>query len=158
MDKIRVLTYSLNKIMNQLTSYVYVGKEKDDLIDKNRFICIWDTGASTSCITSNIVKKYNLTSTGKSDFFTGGHCKSRSTDVYSIDLMFRDDFVFNNLRVLKIEKHDVFDIIIGMDVISKGDFAVSNLNGKTSFSFRIPSFGTANFLNENYDKESDQEN
>lgn len=70
--------------------------------------------------------------------------------------MFRDDFVFNNLRVLKIEKHDVFDIIIGMDIISKGDFAVSNLNGKTSFSFRIPSFGTANFLNE-YDS-LDQEN
>ena len=152
MDKIRVLTYNSNKIMNQLTSYVYVGKEEDDLIDKNRFVCIWDTGASVSCVTSNIVERYNLTSIGKSDFFTGGHCKSRSTDVYSIDLMFRDDFVFNNLRVIKIEKHDVFDIIIGMDIISKCDFAVSNLNGKTSFSFRIPSFGTANFLNENYDR------
>ena len=46
MDKIRVLTYNSNKIMNQLTSYVYVGKEEDDLIDKNRFVCIWDTGAS----------------------------------------------------------------------------------------------------------------
>ena len=138
--------------MNQLTSYVYVGKEDDDLIDKNRFICIWDTGASVSCITNNIIERYNLTSIGKSDFFTGCHCESRSTDVYSIDLMFRDDFVFNNLRVLKIEKHDVFDIIIGMDIISQGDFAVSNLNGSTSFSFRIPSMGTANFLNENYDK------
>ena len=157
MDKIRILTYSSNNIMNQLASSVYVGKEEDDLIDKNRFICIWDTGASVSCVTSNIVERYNLTSIGKSDFFTGGHCKSKSTDVYSIDLMFRDDFVFNNLRVLKIEKHDVFDIIIGMDIISQGDFAVSNLNGSTSFSFRIPSMGTANFLNENYDKESDQE-
>ena len=156
MDKIRVLTYSSNKIMNQLTSYVYVGKEKDDLIDKNRFICIWDTGASVSCITSNIVEKYNLTSTGKSNFYTGGHRESKLTDIYSINLMFRDDFVFNNLRVLKIEKHDVFDIIIGMDIISKGDFSVSNLNGKTSFSFRIPYFGTANFLNE-YDS-LDQEN
>ena len=158
MDKIRILTYSSNNIMNQLASYVYVGKEKNDLIDKNRFICIWDTGASISCVTNNIIERYNLTSIGKSDFFTGSHCESRSTDVYSIDLMFRDNFVFNNLRVLKIEKHDVFDIIIGMDIISQGDFAVSNLNGSTSFSFRIPSMGTANFLNENYDKEPDQEN
>ena len=156
MNKIRILTYSSNNIMNQLTSYVYVGKEEDDLIDKNRFICIWDTGASVSCITSNIVERYNLTSIGKSDFFTGGHCESRSTDIYSIDLMFRNDFVFNNLRVLKIEKHDVFDIIIGMDIISKGDFAISNNNG-TSFSFRIPSMGTANFMNENYNEELDQE-
>lgn len=148
MDKIRILTYGSNNIMNQLTSYVYVGKKDDDLIDKNRFICIWDTGASVSCVTNNIVEKYNLTSIGKTGFFTGCNHESKLTNVYSIDLMFRDNFVFNNLRVLKIEKHDVFDIIIGMDIISKGDFAVSNLNGKTSFSFRIPSFGTANFLNE----------
>lgn len=31
------------------------------------------------------------------------------------------------------------DVLIGMDVISKGDFAISNYNGKTQFSFRIPS-------------------
>ena len=62
---------------------------------------------------------------------------------------------FNIVDVM-IEKHDVFDIIIGIDIISKGDLAVSYLNGKTSFSFRIPSFGTANFLNE-YDN-LDQEN
>ena len=55
MDKIRVLTYSSNKIMNQLTSYVYVGKEKDDLIDKNRFICIW--GHRCFCLMYN--KQYS---------------------------------------------------------------------------------------------------
>lgn len=94
MDKVRVLTYSANNIMNQLASYVYIGKEKNDLVDKNRFICIWYTGASISCITSNIVEKYNLTQIGKSDFFTGGNRESKITDVYSIDLMFRDDFCF----------------------------------------------------------------
>ena len=31
------------------------------------------------------------------------------------------------------------DVLIGMDIISKGDFAVSNYNGKTQFSFRLPS-------------------
>lgn len=31
------------------------------------------------------------------------------------------------------------DVLIGMDVISKNDFAISNYNGKTQFSFRIPS-------------------
>ena len=31
------------------------------------------------------------------------------------------------------------DVLIGMDVISKGDFAISYYNGKTQFSFRIPS-------------------
>ena len=63
---------------------------------------------------------------------------------------------YRNISFFSTSIFDVFDIIIGMDIISKGDFAVSNLNGKTSFSFRIPSFGTANFLNE-YDN-LDQEN
>ena len=31
------------------------------------------------------------------------------------------------------------DILIGMDIISRGDFAVSNHRGITKFSFRIPS-------------------
>ena len=30
-------------------------------------------------------------------------------------------------------------ILIGMDIISLGDFSVSNFNGKTQFTFRIPS-------------------
>ena len=30
-------------------------------------------------------------------------------------------------------------VLIGMDIITAGDFAVSNYNGTTMFSFRIPS-------------------
>ena len=31
------------------------------------------------------------------------------------------------------------DEIVGMDIINRGDFAVSNFKGQTVFSFRIPS-------------------
>ena len=31
------------------------------------------------------------------------------------------------------------DVLIGMDIISKGDFAISNYDEKTQFSFRLPS-------------------
>lgn len=31
------------------------------------------------------------------------------------------------------------DVLIGMDIISNGDFAISNYEGRTQFSFRIPS-------------------
>ncbi len=40
------------------------------------------------------------------------------------------------------------DVLIGMDVITKGDFAVSNWDGKTSFSFRVPSLGEIDFVKE----------
>ena len=41
-----------------------------------------------------------------------------------------------------------FDVLIGMDIITQGDFAVTNLGGKTKFSFRIPSQASINFVTE----------
>ena len=38
------------------------------------------------------------------------------------------------------------DVLIGMDVITSGDFAVSNHNGKTVFSFRVPSVETTDYV------------
>ena len=40
------------------------------------------------------------------------------------------------------------DFIVGMDIISKGDMAVSNYKGNTVLSFRIPSRQTIDFNNE----------
>lgn len=36
---------------------------------------------------------------------------------------------------------DDVDIIIGMDVITKGDFSITNVNGKTEMIFRLPTSG-----------------
>jgi hypothetical protein len=32
-------------------------------------------------------------------------------------------------------------LLIGMDIISQGDFIIANNNEQTTFSFRIPSMG-----------------
>ena len=50
----------------------------------------------------------------------------------------------------QVECHTLFvnygcDILIGMDVIGKGDFAVCNVWGNTTFSFRVPSVGVVDF-------------
>jgi hypothetical protein len=38
------------------------------------------------------------------------------------------------------------DMLIGMDVINLGDFAVTNYNGRTMFSFRMPSADRIDFV------------
>jgi hypothetical protein len=38
------------------------------------------------------------------------------------------------------------DILIGMDIITLGDFAVSNFEGVTKFSFRVPSLSHIDFV------------
>lgn len=43
-------------------------------------------------------------------------------------------------NVLAMEKDDEdYEVVIGMDVISQGDFAFTNHNGHSTFSFRLPS-------------------
>ena len=39
-------------------------------------------------------------------------------------------------------------VLVGMDIISQGDFAISNMNGRTQFTFRIPSRGSFDFVKE----------
>ena len=43
-------------------------------------------------------------------------------------------------NVLAMEKDDEdYEVVIGMDVISQGDFAFTNHDGHSTFSFRLPS-------------------
>ena len=38
------------------------------------------------------------------------------------------------------------DILIGMDIITTGDFAITSPGGATQFSFRVPSIGDIDFV------------
>ena len=40
------------------------------------------------------------------------------------------------------------EVLIGMDIINRGDFAVTNRDGRTKFSFRIPSQADIDFVAE----------
>jgi hypothetical protein len=41
-----------------------------------------------------------------------------------------------------------FDLLIGMDIITMGDFSITNVGGKTTFSFRVPSVKEIDFVSE----------
>ena len=60
-------------------------------------------------------------------------------DTYRINLYFpKEGAWLKDIEVLACDLEDN-DIIIGMDTITLGDFAITNKNGETWFSFRIPS-------------------
>ena len=39
-----------------------------------------------------------------------------------------------------------FEVLVGMDIIGMGDFAVSNFKGETAFTFRLPSIERMDFV------------
>ena len=63
---------------------------------------------------------------------------------YLIDLGLPNMVTISDIDVLS-GIFDGFDVLIGMDLITFGDFAITNLNGKTTCSFRMPSMATIDF-------------
>ena len=53
--------------------------------------------------------------------------------------------MFGMLRVTEAPLHET-DVLIGMDIISKGDFCVTNFQGKTVLTFRVPSCSEFDFV------------
>ncbi len=51
------------------------------------------------------------------------------------------------MREIDIDK-DGLGVLIGMDIIGLGDFAISNHGGKTVFTFRAPSSKVIDFITE----------
>ena len=50
--------------------------------------------------------------------------------------------------MMEMEDKDEFGVLIGMDVIGFGDFAITNVNGITKVSFRIPSIAEIDYVME----------
>ena len=98
----------------------------------------WDTGATGTCISKELVNKMNLIPTGKLKIHTPSG--EGIVNKYMVDLVLNKELIIKNLPVIDSEiGAQGIDVLIGMDIISLGDFAISNFEGKTQFSFRIPS-------------------
>lgn len=108
---------------------------------------LWDTGATHSVITPSVVKALGLKPIGKIKVRSGGG--EAEEDTYIVNVVLPNGVAIPGLVMSGMEKVvDNFGIIIGMDVISHGDLSITNQNGNTCFSFRLPSLHTVDFVKE----------
>jgi len=101
------------------------------------FIAIWDTGATNTTISEKIVKSLNLQPTGVAQVTTAGGITTVNT--YMVDIVLPNKIVIPNVKVNGCSHLNDCDVLIGMDLITLGDFAICNTDGKTHFSFCFPS-------------------
>lgn len=97
---------------------------------------LWDTGATNTLISSKVVRELELKPYGKSGFSSANGVVD--TNLYEIHLGIPSAGVVCNVLALEKDDED-YEVVIGMDVISQGDFAFSNHDGHSTFSFRLPS-------------------
>lgn len=108
------------------------------------FNAIWDTGATGSVITQSVVDACSLVATGLTKVH---HADGESIqETYLVNIALPNGVAYSGVRVTKARLSVAADILIGMDIIGTGDFAVTNFNGTTKFSFRVPSLGHLDFV------------
>ena len=96
-----------------------------------------DTGANSSCISKRLASACSLRPVSALKMISA-HGMSIA-QVYEVSISLPNDVVFPSLSVVEVEGSRLFDVIIGMDILSKSDFVFSSDNEKSCFSLRIPS-------------------
>jgi hypothetical protein len=95
-----------------------------------------DTGATNTSISDTLADSLGLRTVESYKVESAGGI--HTADGYIIDVALRNMVSFTDIRSATFVKNDQFDIIIGMDILTQGDLAITNGNGRTVVSFRVP--------------------
>lgn len=116
--------------------------EKSLIVD-----ALWDTGSTVSAISQELVEDLELTDC----YPTIVKGISSVSETYKFPVFLRlsetsDIIAVQPCMVDSIPSFPRALFLVGMDIISKGNFAISNENGHTVFSFMIPSAFSVDFV------------
>ena len=141
------ITNSSNGFANVLVSKIEIKAHGNPKGTKT--VGIWDTGASRSAITKSTAAKLGLKPIGIAMVQVAHGDKPVPRNVYLIDLVIENAMNIEKGRVTECDEltgDQAVGMLIGMDVITVGDFAVTNFKGKTCMTFRIPSMQKLDFV------------
>lgn len=146
--QVRCFTYEYNSLSPVLSTEVGISQAHDPRVENTlqeykKFKAIWDTGATGSVVTRKVVDECGLQPVSVATVHTVGG--SRPSNVYYVNFELPNEVI---VAFIPITEGDIYgaDALIGMDIINLGDFAISNLDNKTVFTFRLPSVERFNFV------------
>lgn len=139
-------------ISNVHVSETYNTANRPENLIIKKYTAIWDTGATHSVITKKVVMECKLWPSGMTRV---SHAGGESTsNTYFVNIYLPNRVEVCGVRVTEGVLIGSVDVLVGMDIISKGDFAVTNKDKITAFSFRIPSMQRIDFANYVYKEKS----
>lgn len=132
-DGYNVFTIKYGAIPQEIRSPVEILDNKGNVIKKATGL--WDSGASSSCISNECAQMLGL----KQIAFTTIHTANgtATAPVYYANFRFNDKVKFLGTNLIGAKLTGI-DMLIGMDVITKGNLSISTHDGKTIFSFIVP--------------------
>lgn len=157
-QKVRVsaftITYpGLSKI---LTTNVLISKAfdptpervKSEEFQTKQYKAIWDTGATDTVVTQKIVDECDLKPIGVIEAHTTKGISK--TNLYLVNAWLPNNVIVYNVSAALGQVIGNVEVLIGMNIISMGDFVVTNKGGKTVFSFRFPSVECIDFVKKRF--------
>lgn len=111
---------------------------------------LWDTGASSSVIAKSLVAKLGLASIGQTQVHHGGDAGVSACSTYLVNFLLPNNVGIAGVLVAEFNpQHADFEALVGMDIITRGDFSVTHVGGnQTCMSFRIPSCREIDYVQE----------
>jgi hypothetical protein len=110
-----------------------------------KFIALYDTGATNSAVSPQVVTDLNLPVIRAANAAVGGG--TIPTTMHLVNIALPNKVMFPMVTVSKMVLLG-FDAIIGMDILGNGDFSVTHYKGSTTFSFCLPSLKEIDFVGE----------
>jgi hypothetical protein len=99
---------------------------------------LWDTGATMSAITPEIRDKLKAETIYRKKI--AAIHTAKEVDVVYITIEIPNRVIKKTIKVAVCDMASKSEMLIGMDIIMLGDFALSNGNNQTLFSFAVPPF------------------
>lgn len=149
-------TTKANGIARELVNEIFISEayeENSGLPEPTRkpFKAVWDTGATNTVISRRIVQELALKPSGRTTCRVVGsgdqEIHEYETETFYVNVYLPNRVMITGVRVSEGSVAGV-DVLIGMDIITSGDLAVTNYNGQTWWTFRVPSNEPIDFVEE----------
>lgn len=120
---------------SEISTPLFVRKHGDTALEYPAK-AVWDTGATSSMISAALARKLTLAPTGTIQI-AGVH-GVQNARCYSVDIVFGNKFMIPSVKVSEASDFGGFDMLVGMDIISKGKMVIDGIDGKLKVCFQFP--------------------
>lgn len=145
--EINAVTQRFGKIVKIITSKVKIDNPLNG--ESVETTAIWDTGATACAITQSLADRLQLKILAKANVIgVGGE---HEANVHFISIKLNNEKIVLNTPVTacnELSYDESIGLLLGMDMITKGDFSISNYSGETVMTFRVPSIECIDYLEE----------
>ena len=142
---VHALTHSHQGLANSIITPVEITNVFTE--QKTQTKGIWDTGATASVVTKSTAAALGLLPVTRT-MVRGVH-GNKEVNVYYVNITLNNKNITLNTQVTECDElspDNSVGMLIGMNVITMGDFAVTNYQGNTTMSFRVPSLQKIDFV------------